>query len=246
MSSAKYITSYTSAYVTPPSSSCPIPSTLHYSNRRPPCEYSGTRGIFTGVTREKRQHERAGTFAYMDMVGGKREEKNRLHGFDIPLHLPITPFQYHFKAKGGTYGTHQSVTASSQSLTSCSLVPPKCSTNSSPKTSLATLSFLINLAFASFSDFANLTPASVSPPTSSPFPSGGSEISIFFSTPRQPRARMAASTKNGFASAPATRISKRVAFGEAVGGAISRMEAARCSRPQETVTGAQKFSTRRL
>jgi hypothetical protein len=54
--------------------------------------------------------------------------------------------------------TYQSVTASSHNLISCSLVPPKCSTNSSPNTFLATLSFRINRAVASFNDFANLSP----------------------------------------------------------------------------------------
>lgn len=89
----------------------------------------------------------------------------------------------------------QSVTASSQSLISCSLVPPKWSTNSSPNTSRATLSFAKNRSVASFRLFASRTPLSLAPPTSSPFPRGGTPISNFFSTPRQPSARMADSTR---------------------------------------------------
>lgn len=141
--------------------------------------------------------------------------------------------------------TDQSVTASSHNLISCSLVPPKCSTNSFPKTSLATLSFLINCPVASLSDFANRTFWSASE-LLSPFPSGGIEIFICFSTPRRPSARIAAKTRYGFASAPPTRTSNLVDLALPDGGAMSRIDASRCSRPHETVTGAQTFSTRRL
>ena len=142
--------------------------------------------------------------------------------------------------------TYQSVTASSHNRISCSLVPPKWSTNSSPKTSLAMLPFLVKRALASFNDFANLGPRPLSTPFFSPLPSGGTGISSFFSTPRRPRARMAAKTRKGLASAPATRTSNLVALGLAPGGAISRIDASRFSSPHETVTGAQRFSTRRL
>jgi hypothetical protein len=104
----------------------------------------------------------------------------------------------------------------------------------------------MNVAVASFNDLARRAPESLAPPISSPLDSGGTGISSFFSTPRQPSARMAARTKCGLASAPGVRTSNRVAFGLAVGGVMSRIDAARCSRPQETVTGAQKFSTSRL
>ena len=152
------------------------------------------------------------------------------------------------KRHGGIRGkeTYQSVTASSHNLISCSLVPPKWSTNSPPNTSLATLSFLINCPVASFSDFANRTSWSTTSDVLSPFPSGGIEISNFFSTPRRPSARIAARTRYGFASAPPTRTSNLVALALADGGAISRIDASRCSRPHETVTGAQTFSTKRL
>lgn len=57
----------------------------------------------------------------------------------------------------------QLVTASFQTLTSCILVPPKCSTNASPNTSLATLPSLIILFVASSKLTANLTTFASSP-----------------------------------------------------------------------------------
>src|SRR2546421_11950430 len=61
--------------------------------------------------------------------------------------------------------------------------------------------------------------------------------------PLQPRPTIVASTRTGFASAPQTRISNLVDLADAMGGAIRRIDAARWSRPHDTVTGAQKFST---
>lgn len=61
---------------------------------------------------------------------------------------------------------YQSVTASSNSRTSFSRVPPKWSTNSSPKTSRATLSLRMNRAVASFRLLARRSPLSLMPPTS--------------------------------------------------------------------------------
>ncbi|KAL7356071.1 hypothetical protein ACKS0A_06014 [Histoplasma ohiense] len=90
--------------------------------------------------------------------------------------------------------THQSVTASSHRRISCSLVPPKWSTNASPKTSLATLPSRRKTATASFRFLANRTPWSFGQPTSAPRGSGGTGRASFFSTPRQPSARIAART----------------------------------------------------
>src|ERR1700754_2346059 len=108
------------------------------------------------------------------------------------------------------------------------------------------LPLAMNLAVLSLRFLGKRSPLSVPLPTCSPTPSGGRLISNFFSIPLQPRATIAARTRDGLESAPHTLISNLVDFAEAVGGAMSRIDAALCSKPQETVTGAQKFSTRRL
>jgi hypothetical protein len=50
---------------------------------------------------------------------------------------------------------------------------------------------------------------------------------VLLSMPRRPRAKIAASAKYGFISAPGTRTSSRVALGGTDGGLIMRTDAAR-------------------
>ena len=56
---------------------------------------------------------------------------------------------------------------------------------------------------------------------------GGTGNVNFFSIPLMPNPKIALSAKNGFTSAPVTRISKRVAAGGTEGGEITLTEVAR-------------------
>src|ERR1700684_1669699 len=99
------------------------------------------------------------------MTGKARPASLGLNRFDISLDLPINVSSL----RDAGLQPHQSVTASSHNWHSCSLVPPKWSTNSSLKHSLATLSGFMNAAVASLNDLASLAP----PAVPSPFASGG-------------------------------------------------------------------------
>jgi len=83
----------------------------------------------------------------------------------------------------------QSVIASSNSRSSCSRVPPKCSTKSSPKSSRAILDFLIKASVAAHSVFGRRCPFESAEADAA---RGGTGIASFFSIPRKPAANSAA------------------------------------------------------
>ena len=75
-----------------------------------------------------------------------RDGRNKiLRKFQVSLHWIKGPISDPASSARTTIGDEPSqlVTAEFHNATSCSLVPPKCSTKSSPKTSLATLPDLV-------------------------------------------------------------------------------------------------------